>query len=67
MRHRETTNGVESFPIAVTDALWSDKIPEQELHSDFCSSDIIVLSAVKRHLVKWGASVVTVMHCLHNQ
>jgi hypothetical protein len=27
------------------------KIPEQELHPDFCSSDIIVLSAVKRHLV----------------
>jgi len=25
------------------------KIPEQELHPDFCSSDIIVLRAVKRH------------------
>jgi len=28
------------------------KIPEQELHPDFCSSDIIVLRAVKKHLVK---------------
>jgi len=27
------------------------KIPEQELHPDFCSSDIIVLRAVKRHLM----------------
>jgi len=27
------------------------KIPEQELHPDFCGSDIIVLRAVKRHLV----------------
>jgi len=27
------------------------KIPVQELHPDFCSSDIIVLRAVKRHLV----------------
>jgi hypothetical protein len=27
------------------------KIPSQELHPDFCSSDIIVLRAVKRHLV----------------
>jgi hypothetical protein len=27
------------------------KIPEQELHPEFCSSDIIVLRAVKRHLV----------------
>jgi hypothetical protein len=28
------------------------KFPEQELHPDFCSSDIIVLRAQKRHLVK---------------
>jgi len=28
------------------------KIPEQELHPDFCSSNIFVLTAVKRHLVK---------------
>ena len=27
------------------------KIPEQELHPDFCSSDIVVLWAVKKHLV----------------
>jgi len=27
------------------------KIPAQELHPDFCSSDIIVLRAVKRHPV----------------
>jgi hypothetical protein len=27
------------------------KIPEQEFYPDFCSSDIIVLRAVKRHLV----------------
>jgi hypothetical protein len=27
------------------------KLPEQELHPDFCSSDIIVLRAVKRYLV----------------
>jgi len=37
------------------------KIPEQELHPDFCSSDIIVLRAVKR-LVNGGASVVTFVH-----
>jgi hypothetical protein len=27
------------------------KMPVQELHPDFCRSDIIVLRAVKRHLV----------------
>jgi hypothetical protein len=27
------------------------KIPVQELHPDFCRSDITVLMAVKRHLV----------------
>jgi hypothetical protein len=37
------------------------KIPQQELHPDFCSSDIIVLKAVKRHLANRGASVVTAM------
>jgi hypothetical protein len=27
------------------------KIPEQELHPDFCIPDIIILRALKRHLV----------------
>ena len=43
------------------------KIPEQELHPDFCGADIIVLRAANRHLVNRGASVVTAMHLLYNQ
>jgi hypothetical protein len=42
-------------------------IPELQLHPAFCSSDLIVLRAVKRHLVNCGASAVTAMHWLHNQ
>jgi len=47
LRHRETTNSVESFSRVVTEAVFKvTKIPEQQLHPDFCSSDIIVLRAV---------------------
>jgi len=38
------------------------KIPEDQLRPAFCSSDIIVLRAVKRHLVNCGASAVTAMN-----
>jgi len=38
------------------------KIPEHQLHPAFYSLDIILLRAVKRHLMNCGASAVTAMH-----
>jgi len=52
MRHKETTNGSKTFQKLLQRHYEVTKIPEQKLHPDFCSLDIIVLRAVKRHLVK---------------
>jgi len=41
----------KAFQLLLQRHFEATKIPEQELHPDFCSSDIIILTAVKRYLV----------------
>jgi len=50
-RYRETKNSAESFQELLQRHFEVTKIPAQEFHTDFCSSDIIVLRAINRHLV----------------